>query len=179
MGFQSHRSLKGAQPFSNVMTLTSVLVKILATTVFAASLVMVPPLVPGTPKIEQPVVMAATTTLPIATTTPPVKKKHKTSTPPAPGNCLAYQEIINKYDWSTTTAMAVCGAESHGYAGNIGDTDTAYVSCGLMQIRTLPGRPSCETLKDPETNIAYAYAMWKREGWRPWSTCRYAVDCTL
>jgi len=42
-------------------------------------------------------------------------------------------------------------------------------SCGLLQIRTLAGRPDCESLKDPATNIATAYQIWLSQGYMAWS----------
>lgn len=74
-----------------------------------------------------------------------------------------------KYDWDKAIAYGVCMAESGGNPKAFGDGNTAYPSIGLMQIRTLPGRPSKEQLEDPEFNVQYAYNMWKGQGWRPWS----------
>ena len=45
-------------------------------------------------------------------------------------------------------------------------------SCGLMQIRTLAGRPSCEELKVPEVNIEWAYKIWRSQGYGAWSVLR-------
>lgn len=73
--------------------------------------------------------------------------------------------------------MQVCQAESHGNPAAIGDGHTAHVSVGLFQIRTLPGRPSIEKLKDPQFNVGYAYDLWKSEGWNPWSVCSGKVEC--
>jgi len=85
--------------------------------------------------------------------------------PPKKTGCdLAYD-----YNWPQQTAYAVCMAESTGNPASIGDTNTAYVSCGLMQIRTLPGRPSCAQLQDPQFNMQYAYNMWVGQGFKPWS----------
>lgn len=81
------------------------------------------------------------------------------------GDCT----LTSKYDWDTKIAYAVCMAESGGNSLAYGDGGTAYPSIGLMQIRTLPGRPSKEQLEDPEFNVQYAYNMWKGQGWRPWS----------
>lgn len=94
-------------------------------------------------------------------------------------SCGKYEDIIKKYDWPLNIAMAVCAAESGGNTNAIGDGNTQYVSCGLFQIRTLPGRPTCYQLRDPEFNVDYAYQLWKRAGWPPWSVCRGSVDCGL
>jgi hypothetical protein len=86
-------------------------------------------------------------------------------------HCEQYREIFERYPWPVDVALRVCEAESNGNPNAVGDGHIPPVSCGLMQIRTLPGRPSCEALKDPEFNIQYAYDMWSRKGWRPWSVC--------
>lgn len=80
--------------------------------------------------------------------------------------------------------MAVMEAEStfKGIKCNpdaVGDTweiaGLTAPSCGLMQIRTLEGRPNCEQLKDPATNVEWAYRLYvaseKRGngGWYPWT----------
>jgi len=70
--------------------------------------------------------------------------------------------------------MAVMQAESTCNSNAVGDN---YViaglhaaSCGLFQIRTLKGRPSCEELKDPSTNIDWAYKVSTNgTNWNPWS----------
>lgn len=64
-------------------------------------------------------------------------------------------------------------AESGGNPLAYGDGGTAYPSIGLMQIRTLPGRPSQEQLENPEFNMSYAYNMWKSQGFNPWSVYNY------
>lgn len=99
--------------------------------------------------------------------------------PKTRADCTKYETTIKKYDWEDDIAMEVCRHESEGDKNAIGDKDTLYVSCGLMQIRSLPDRPSCEALKDPEANIAYAYQLWKEKGWAPWkTTCETKVDCS-
>lgn len=163
------------------MTLTSFLAKVLVSTLATASMVTLTATAVSQ-EVEQPVVLVATTTPPIvvATSTPPQVKKVPIvkAAPKTKGNCLDHEGTIRKYDWPVDIALEVCAAESSGNPVAVGDRSTAYVSCGLMQIRTLPGRPSCAELKVPETNIAYAYALWVEEGWAPWSVCRLTVDCT-
>lgn len=69
---------------------------------------------------------------------------------------------------------AICLAESSGNTNAVGDN---YViaglhapSCGLMQIRTLKGRPSCEELKNPELNMEWAWKISNQgTNWNPWS----------
>lgn len=70
--------------------------------------------------------------------------------------------------------MAVCQSESSGKSDQVGDD---YViaglyapSCGLFQIRTLEGRPSCEELKDPAINVEWAYIISSNgTDWTPWT----------
>ena len=76
--------------------------------------------------------------------------------------------------------MQVCRAESQGNTHAVGDGHTPYVSCGVFQVRTLPGRPSCEKLKIPEVNIDFAYKLYKTNGWQPWSVCKNGmVNCKV
>lgn len=72
-------------------------------------------------------------------------------------------------------ALAVMKAESQGDPSRIGDKHLVYadgrygMSCGLFQIRVLQGRPSCDELLDAEFNVKYAYEMYQKSGWHPWS----------
>jgi hypothetical protein len=122
---------------------------------------------------EPPVVAVATTPPPLVAVVrkTEVQKSHNQE------DCTEYASLINEYDWDTSTAMNVCKYESRGNPNAVGDGDTEYVSCGLMQIRTISGRPSCEELKDPKKNMAAAYRIWKESGWSPWSVCGTKVDC--
>lgn len=82
--------------------------------------------------------------------------------------------IVKNYQWDTRIAYAVCMAESRGNSQAVGDN---YViaglyapSCGLMQIRTLAGRPSCDELLNPETNMEWAWKISNNgTNWKPWS----------
>ena len=151
------------------MTYISLVVKFIASTVIAISVASTTAPLKGPEVVtEQPAVIAAQVTPPVAVVRQSDGK-----------DCVEFTSIIEKYDWPTETAMQVCKEESQGNPSNIGDKDTDYVSCGLMQIRALPGRLSCEELKDPEVNIAFAYQLWQEQGWAPWSVCQTKVDCDL
>lgn len=154
------------------MTHTSLLVKMLVTSIFVSSATLPYDLVinPEAVKENSAKVISSTTPLAVVSTKITKTKKDK-------GDCTKYSFIFEKYDWPVDIAMQVCKYESQGNEKSIGDRDTNYASCGLMQIRTLPGRPSCEELKDPETNIEFAYNLWSDNGWRPWSVCQKLVDC--
>jgi len=90
-----------------------------------------------------------------------------------PTTCQDYRSIIAKYDWDVSIASAVMMAESSCNPDAVGDTwpinGLLAPSCGLMQVRTLVGRPSCEELKDPQTNIEWSYKLYKANGFQPWS----------
>lgn len=96
--------------------------------------------------------------------------------------CEQYRPLFEKYEWDVKIAMAIMGAETRGRcnADAVGDNypinGLLAVSCGLMQVRTLVGRPDCETLKNPATNIEWAHKIYQASvargssGWYPWST---------
>jgi hypothetical protein len=98
-----------------------------------------------------------------------------------PTGCENYRQLLSQYDWNVNVMSAICHAESRGNPSAIGDN---YViggvyapSCGLFQVRTLSSRPSCEALKDPATNIAWAYRIYQGQGFSAWSVCSYKVSC--
>jgi hypothetical protein len=86
--------------------------------------------------------------------------------------------LIRKYDWDVKVATAIMKAESQGDCTRIGDKHLAFwkdgitygQSYGCMQVRFLEGRPEPEELLNPEKNIAYAYEIYQRHGWKAWST---------
>lgn len=88
------------------------------------------------------------------------------------------KQLIQKYfpkkEWKR--AYQVMMGESGGNPDAVGDTKpirgVKAPSVGLFQIRTLPGRPSAEQLKDPEFNVKYAAQMQKEQGWKPWTAAR-------
>ena len=79
-----------------------------------------------------------------------------------------------KSEWQR--AWNVMQGESGGDPGAVGDTQpirgVLAPSVGLFQIRTLPGRPSAEQLKDAEFNVKYAANMQREQGWSPWTVAR-------
>lgn len=74
-------------------------------------------------------------------------------------------------------AVAVAKAESGLNPQAVGDGHLTFekdgelmgMSCGVFQIRNLPGRPDCEEMKDPKKNVEYAKMMFDKAGWNPWS----------
>jgi len=126
------------------------------------------PVIPQ-PEPEQPVVETA------AAVQPPAPK------PVHPVGCEHYRALVSQYDWNVEVALQVMRYESGCNPNAVGDQRVIggiYApSCGLMQIRTLQGRPDCETLKDPATNLEWAYKLYQGSGWKPWSVCRTKVSC--
>lgn len=66
-------------------------------------------------------------------------------------------------------ALAVMRAESGYNPSAIGDLSLTYqgdgrregMNCGLMQFRVLPGRPDCDALLDPATNVVNAWRIYQ------------------
>lgn len=76
-------------------------------------------------------------------------------------------------------ALKIMQCESHGVPSVVNDSPaTGDYSIGLFQINILgdlaKNRPSEAWLKVPANNIAYAAAMQKAEGWKPWG-CKYVL----
>lgn len=99
-----------------------------------------------------------------------------------PKGCDNYVALVRKYDWNHRIAINIMRAESMGCNPSaVGDNypinGIHAVSCGLFQIRTLAGRPSCKALKNPALNVKVAYRLYKSGGWRHWSVCRTVVRC--
>lgn len=74
-------------------------------------------------------------------------------------------------------------AESGCRADVVNDNPkTEDYSVGLFQINLYGAnakhRPSEEELKDPRTNIEFAYQLYKDYGFKSqWGVCRYKVNC--
>lgn len=100
-----------------------------------------------------------------------------------PVGCENYKALVSKYDWNVNVALNVMHAESGCNPSAVGDTTLTYVengvtygmSCGLFQVRNLPGRPNCEQMKIPEANIAMAYQLYAGGGWQHWTVCNKGI----
>lgn len=86
------------------------------------------------------------------------------------------EKIKQAFPGEEEIAVAVAMSESHLRSVK-GDIPLEYEhqgkiighSCGIFQIRVLPGRPSCEELMDVDTNITWAKKLHEKSGWYPWS----------
>jgi hypothetical protein len=98
-----------------------------------------------------------------------------------PIGCENYRHLISQYDWNHEVALQIANAESGCNPQAVGDQfEIAGIyapSCGLFQVRTLSSRPPCEELKDPATNIAWAYRIYQGQGYGAWSVCSFKVSC--
>ena len=84
--------------------------------------------------------------------------------------------LLEKYDWNVDEARKIMFCESsynpeaHNYNHSTRDN-----SHGLFQINTYGNlskdRPTREWLIVPENNVAYAYSLWEKNGWRDWRNC--------
>lgn len=94
-------------------------------------------------------------------------------------DCNKYDALIieNFGAEQLNTAKAVMRAESGCRTDAVGDNHITFtrngqlmgMSCGLFQIRILPGRNTCEAYKNPIYAIQQAGSMLKKSGWQPWS----------
>lgn len=98
-----------------------------------------------------------------------------------PIGCENYRHLISQYDWNIDTALQIAHAESGCNPSAVGDNFVIagiYApSCGLFQVRTLSSRPPCDALKDPATNIEWAYRIYQGQGYGAWSVCSTKVSC--
>lgn len=94
------------------------------------------------------------------------------------GDCEQYRHIVERYEWNADIVLAIMEAESGCDTSVVNDNPaTGDYSVGLMQINIYGAnakyRPSEQALKDPATNIAYAYSLWKSSGFQSqWGVCR-------
>lgn len=109
--------------------------------------------------------------------------------PPVQSGCEQYRPLVAQYsDWDVRTMLAIMHKEStqHGVICNrnaIGDGHLTYVqdgitygmSCGVGQVRVLPGRPTCDQLHDPATNIATMHRIWQGQGYGAWSVYNHGL----
>lgn len=86
--------------------------------------------------------------------------------------------VYDYKEWDGKTMYGICKAESMGNPKATGDTSLTFVkdgvtygmSCGMLQVRVLPGRGiTCEQMHNPEQNVAKAYEIWKAQSYTAWS----------
>ena len=98
-----------------------------------------------------------------------------------PIGCENYRHLVNKYNWNADVMLRVMKAESSCNPNAVGDDypirGLHAPSCGLMQVRTIGDRPSCDQLKNPEVNIEWAWKIYQSQGYNAWTVCRTVVRC--
>lgn len=90
------------------------------------------------------------------------------------GDKEAIKQYICSKSWDCATAIRIATCESglnpNAYNGNVGTGDN---SVGIFQINILgalaKSRPSKDWLLIATNNIDYAYQMYSKQGWAPWS----------
>jgi len=98
-------------------------------------------------------------------------------------NCEQYRKIVEQYDWNVEIVMQIMFHESSCNTYVVNDNpSTGDYSVGLMQINLYGSnakhRPSEEALKNPYTNIEFAYKLYKSSGFQSqWGVCRDKVRC--
>lgn len=112
-----------------------------------------------------------------------VQAEAPTTLLPTKTPCEYYKDIIRSYDWNDEIAINIMLKESECDADVVNDNPvTKDYSVGLFQINLYGSnakhRPSEEELKDPKTNIEFAYNLWKEYGFQSqWGVCRRNVKC--
>lgn len=87
------------------------------------------------------------------------------------------EELISQYDWDKDLAYKIMSCESGGNPTVINDSPkTGDYSIGLFQINlygdNAQDRPSEDWLKIPQNNIAYAYELYQKSGFKThWTNC--------
>jgi len=110
------------------------------------------------------------------------KPKPKPKRKPVPATCLSE---IKKYAWRQDVAVKVARAESGLRTNAVNDNPrTRDYSIGCFQINIYGAnartRPSEKALKNPVTNVAWAWKIYKANGNSfigQWGVCRYKVRC--
>lgn len=136
------------------------------------------------PKFNRPTYQFSGTALPKASKKVP-EQKNTAGERPVVARTVIKNKILEKFGKDGPVALAVARCESGLRPGAIGDGHIAFMkdgveygkSYGVFQIRALPGRPSPDRLLDANYNIEYAYQLYKRSGFGPWSA--YTNGCYL
>lgn len=90
---------------------------------------------------------------------------------------LTIEEKVKHYDWDDDLALGIMNCESTASSTIVNDNpNTGDHSIGLFQINIYGAnakeRPTEEELKNPDTNIAFAYKLYKDGGFkRHWTNC--------
>jgi hypothetical protein len=134
------------------------------------------------PQIETPVVIE-----PVVEPVPaPVAAKVPQPTV-HPKGCENYRDLYTRVFGSKADVfLKIANKESSCNPMAVGDKHLTYwqggieygMSCGLLQVRYLPGRPNCSEMQDPTANAQYALNLYNSGGFRHWSVCNKGlVSC--
>lgn len=123
----------------------------------------------------------------------PAVVKEVPHTPPKPQptvhpiGCENYRELYTRIFGSKADVfLKIANKESSCNPMAVGDKHLTYyqngiqygMSCGLLQVRYLPERPSCSEMQNPEANARYALSLYNSGGFRHWTVCNKGlVSC--
>ena len=118
---------------------------------------------------------------------PMAEGKAQAKTPAKIYTCHDYVDLAREVGWSKAeraNVMRIMTRESKCFARAWNKKDPAGGSYGLMQINGgnvkwaigLGLITKADDLFIPRRNLKVALALWKRYGWRPWSTGSTAVE---
>lgn len=97
-----------------------------------------------------------------------------------PIGCENYRELYTRVFGSKADVfLRIANKESSCNPMAVGDKHLTYwqngiqygMSCGLLQVRFLPGRPNCSEMQNPEANARYALNLYNSGGYRHWTVC--------
>jgi len=104
-----------------------------------------------------------------------------------PKGCENYRELYTAiFGDKADVFLKIANKESSCNPMAVGDKHLTYfqngikygMSCGLLQVRYLPGRPNCSQMQDPEANARYALNLYNAGGFRHWTVCNKGlVNC--
>ena len=104
-----------------------------------------------------------------------------------PKGCENYRDLYTRVFGSKADVfLKIANKESSCNPMAVGDKHLTYwqggieygMSCGLLQVRYLPGRPSCSQMQDPTANAQYALNLYNSGGFGHWSVCNKGlVSC--
>lgn len=98
-----------------------------------------------------------------------------------PVGCENYRSLYTEIFGSKADVfLRIASKESGCNPLAVGDKHLTYfqngikygMSCGLLQVRFLPGRPSCAKMQDPAANARYALSLYNSGGFNHWSVCK-------
>lgn len=143
--------------------------KILITVLLGAALILTLQKTPVNKQVVHTASVHRTTVVPKVSTPTNIEQpqpvKEAAAIPlPVPQGCAAFMPLLQQYDWNYRVMAAVMQAESNCNPNAVSPPNyDGLRDYGIMQLHG-------QEIFDPSQNIAHAYAIWQRQGYRAWST---------